>query len=73
MAELTPQERETLDDSDFGLPERRAYPMRDASHAHNAKARAVEELKAGKLSAWDKERIDRKADQLIARLHEDLA
>jgi hypothetical protein len=49
----------------FGLPDRRAYPMPDASHARNAKARAAEEFGRGKLSSDEKARIDRKADEIL--------
>jgi len=48
------------------LPGKRAYPMPDASHARNAKARAAEELHLGNLSAAEKRQIDRKADGMLA-------
>ena len=50
--------------SDFGLPEERKFPMPDASHARNAKARASQAENAGKLSAADKKKIDSKADKV---------
>ncbi len=65
MASLSRSERNALPDEDFGLPGKRAYPMPDASHARNAKARAAEELALGNLSAAEKAQIDRKADQII--------
>ncbi len=57
--------RNALADSAFGLPHTREYPMPDASHARNAKARAAEEFRRGKLSAAEKAQIDRKADQIL--------
>jgi hypothetical protein len=40
------QKREALPQSEFGLPGERKYPMPDASHATNAKARAKAEIDA---------------------------
>jgi hypothetical protein len=48
-------------------PEKRKYPMPDASHARNAKARASEMEHQGKLSAADKKRIDAKADRILKK------
>jgi hypothetical protein len=42
MPLLSRKARLALPDSTFGLPEQRAYPMPDANHARNAKARAAE-------------------------------
>ena len=66
MAELSTQARNALPDDAFGLPQKRSYPMPDASHARNAKARAAEELHLGNLSAAEKRQIDRKADGMLA-------
>jgi hypothetical protein len=49
------------------LPEERKYPMPDASHARNAKARASQMEHQGKLSAADKWKIDAKADRVLAK------
>jgi hypothetical protein len=65
MAVLSTSERNALADEKFGLPDKRAYPMPDASHARNAKARAAEEFISGNLSSAEKARIDRKADEII--------
>jgi hypothetical protein len=51
--------------SDFGLPEERKYPMPDVAHARNAKARASQAEHAGKLSAADKKKVDKKADKVL--------
>ena len=53
MARLTTAKKNTEPESDFGLPEQRKYPMPDASHARNAKARASQMEHQGKLSAAD--------------------
>lgn len=64
--ELSAEQRAAFSPSAFGLPERRAYPMPDVSHARNAKARAAAQYRAGKLSRSDFERVARKADRIIA-------
>ena len=65
MTQLTKAARDALPDSAFGLPEARAYPMPDAGHARNAKARATEEFHRGLLSAADRARIDIMADGIL--------
>lgn len=67
MPLLSRRARLGLPISAFGLPEHRAYPMPDASHARNAKARAAEEFHKGSLTAADKQRIDAMADDILAR------
>ena len=67
MAKLTSKQRNSLPKSDFGEPAKRAYPMENRSHAANAKARASQMEKAGKLSASEKERIDAKADKILKK------
>ncbi len=66
MSHLSTQARDALPASAFGLPETRAYPMPDAAHARNAKARAAKEFNAGKLSALDRAQVDRKANHILA-------
>jgi len=39
MAKLTSAQRNALPSSDFAIPSERKYPIEDASHAANAKAR----------------------------------
>jgi hypothetical protein len=65
MTDLSTNDRNALADKVFGLPEKRAYPMPDASHARNAKARAAEEFNKGNLTAAEKAQIDRKADKIL--------
>jgi hypothetical protein len=67
MTHLSQTARDALPESAFGLPETRAYPMPDAVHARNAKARAAEEFNRGILSAADRARIDVKADGILGR------
>jgi len=65
MAKLTADKRNSESKKEFGLPSERKYPMPDANHAKNAKARASQMEHEGKLSAADKKKIDAKADQII--------
>jgi hypothetical protein len=65
MAELSTNKRNKLKDKTFGLPDERAYPMPDKSHARNAKARASQQLSKGNITADEKKKIDRKADKVL--------
>lgn len=75
MAKLTTKQRKKIPKSQFGLPgkvkkgtaSRGAYPMPDKSHAANAKARATQMVKAGKLSKSSKAKIDAKANRVLGK------
>jgi hypothetical protein len=67
MAVLTAKKRKGLRTATFGLPGSRKYPMPDRSHAANAKARATQMVKAGKLSAASKSKIFAKANRILGR------
>ncbi len=64
MTKLTGKERNALPDSDFAGPGR-SYPVPDASHAANAKARASQAENAGRMSAGTEARIDAKANRVL--------
>lgn len=66
MAKLTTRARKKLPKSDFALPGGR-YPVEDKAHARDAKARASQARNAGRLSATDKAKVDRKADAVLAK------
>jgi hypothetical protein len=65
MARLTAAKKNAEPSKEFGLPDQRKYPMPDARHARNAKARAAQQEKKGNLSAADKKKIDAKADRVL--------
>ena len=67
MADLTSKTRNALADRVFGLPGSRKYPMPDRSHAANAKARATQMEKRGKLSSSAKAKIDAKANRILGK------
>jgi hypothetical protein len=65
MAILSNRMRAKLPKSDFGLPGARKYPMPDASHAANAKARATQQEERGNLSSSQKAAIFAKANRKL--------
>ncbi len=67
MAKLTAAKRNALPTSTFGLPGKRAYPMPDKSHAANAKARASQAVKAGRMSPGTEAKIDAKANRKLGK------
>lgn len=67
MAKLTTKARKALPKSDFGIPGKKAYPMPDASHAANAKARASQAVNAGRMSPSTEKKIDAKADRVMGK------
>lgn len=67
MAKLTTKRRKKLKKSQFGLPGSRKYPMHDRAHAANAKARATQMYKRGKISASTKNKIHAKANRKLGK------
>jgi hypothetical protein len=67
MAKLTTNARNRLPSSDFAEPKKRAYPVEDKAHARNAKARASQAAKAGRISKAEEGKIDRKADAVLKK------
>lgn len=67
MADLSTKARNKLPKSKFGEPGSRKYPMPDRSHAANAKARASQMEKKGKLSPGEKSKIDAKANKILGK------
>lgn len=64
MAKLDAAARNKLKGDQFAGPDR-SYPVNDASHARNAKARASQAENAGRMSAAEKSKIDAKADRVL--------
>lgn len=65
MAKLNAAARNKIPASKFGLPGSRKYPMPDRSHAANAKARATQQVKAGRLSSGAAAKIRAKANRIL--------
>jgi hypothetical protein len=70
MAKLSTQQRKTMPKSEFGLPGKKAYPMPDKNHAANAKARASQQVNAGRMSPSTEAKIDSKANKVLGKLPE---
>src|SRR5271168_2093176 len=69
MAKLKAAKRNSLPSSEFGMPGSRKYPMPDRSHAINAKARATQMVKKGKLSESSSHEIKKKANKILEKHH----
>ncbi|HEY3696006.1 hypothetical protein [Phenylobacterium sp.] len=67
MGELNTEARKKLPKSKFAEPDKRAYPVEDKPHARNAKARAAQAVKAGRMSKAEEKQIDRKADAVLKK------
>jgi len=67
MAVLKAKARKKLKKSTFGLPGQRKYPMPDRAHAANAKARATQMVKRGKLSSSAAAKIRAKANRILGK------
>ena len=65
MAKLNTKSRDKLPTKDFAEPKARAYPIEDKPHARNAKARASQAVKAGRMSKSEAAKIDKKADAVL--------
>jgi hypothetical protein len=67
MAKLNTDARKKLSTKDFAEPKKRAFPVEDKAHARNAKARASQAAKAGRMSKAEEGKIDRKADAVLRK------
>lgn len=66
MAKLRAAQRNALPASAFAGPGR-SYPVPDKSHAANAKARASQAVKAGRMTRGQEARIDAKANRVLGK------
>lgn len=66
MAKLTAKRRKRLPKSSFAGPGR-SYPTHDRAHAANAKARAKQQLKRGRLSRGQYNRIVAQANRKLGK------
>ncbi len=67
MAKLDADDRKKLPAKKFAEPDKRAYPIEDKAHASNAKARATQAVKAGRMSKAEAAKIDKKADAVLKK------
>lgn len=66
MSKLTSKARNALPTSAFAGPGR-SWPIEDAPHARNAKARASEMEHKGRISLAEEHHIDARADRVLHR------
>ena len=66
MSTLNSKQRKRLPTTVFAGPNR-SYTVPDKSHAANAKARATQQYKAGRLSKSQRDRIDAKANTVLSK------
>jgi hypothetical protein len=66
MSKLTSTTRDKLPAKEFAGPGR-SYPVPDKAHAIDAKARASQAVKVGRLSAGQAAKITAKADKVIKK------
>jgi hypothetical protein len=62
---MNAKRRKRLPKSKFGLPGSRKYPMDTRGRAANAKARATQMHRKGKISASTKAKIHAKANRVL--------
>jgi hypothetical protein len=67
MAELDAEDRKKLPPKKFAEPDKRAYPIEDKAHARNAKARASQAVKAGRMAKAEAGEIGEKEDAVLKK------
>jgi hypothetical protein len=67
MAKLNAAARNAIPAGKFGLPKQRKYPMPDDEHAVDAKGRATQMVKKGKLSPASAAKIRAKANAILSK------
>lgn len=67
MASITTRRRKALPKAKFGLPAKRAYPIDTRARAANAKARATQMVKKGKLSPAQAAKIKARANRVLRK------
>jgi hypothetical protein len=67
MTKLTAKRRNKLPKSKFALPGSRKYPVDTRGRAANAKSRATQQYKKGRISKSTKNKIHAKANRVLRR------
>jgi len=67
MTKLNAKARNKLPKMDFALPGSRAYPIEDAAHAKNAKARASAQHNKGAITSATLRKIDAAANKKLCK------
>lgn len=67
MAKLNAKRRKKIPKKKFALPGSRKYPIHDKKHAANAKARATQQYKKGRIAKSTKDKIHARANRVLRR------
>jgi hypothetical protein len=67
VAKLRASRRKKLRKTQFALPGSRRYPVHDKAHAANAKARATQQYRKGRISKSTKDKIHARANKVLKR------
>jgi hypothetical protein len=67
MSKLSTKAWKKIPSKKFAEPAERKYPIEDKAHAKNAKARATQQEKKGKLSASKANMIKAKANKVLGK------
>jgi hypothetical protein len=67
MAKLRAARRRKLPKRSFALPGSRKYPIHDRAHAANAKGRATQQYRAGRISKSTRDRVHAAANRRLKR------
>ena len=67
MSTLDAKQRNRIPSKKFAEPGKRGYPIEDKAHARNAKVRAAQAAKAGRMSRTEQASIDKKADDVLRK------
>lgn len=67
MAKLRAERRKSLPKSKFALPGSRKYPVDTKARAANAKARATQQYRKGRISKPTRDRVHAKANRVLKR------
>jgi hypothetical protein len=67
MARLRAAKRKRLPKSSFGLPGSRKLPMDTRKRAANAKGRATQMMRKGKISKATRDKVHAKANRVLRR------
>jgi hypothetical protein len=67
MGLLTTNMRKAMPSDEFAEPGARKFPIQDKSHAANAKARATQQVNAGKMAPSTGAKIKAKANKVLGK------
>lgn len=67
MVRVKTAKRKKLKKTQFALPKERKYPIDTPKRAANAKSRATQQYKKGKLTKAQRDKVHKRADKVLAK------